>query len=667
MADVDPIKVQITAEFGALKQDLASAKKEIKNLGKEAAKTGTDTKKTSEAVVDLSKELKVATAAAAKSAKAIERLSKELEDSKRKMKASNEETKKTSKSFNLLGSAQGKATVAALALSAATVILIKNQVQSARTTDLWSQKLGVSTVQLSRLTAAGAQFGVEADILADAIKDLGVKITDASKGAKAYDDVFRALGLSSKELVKLSPASQIDVIADAMKKADDATRRWALDEINDSMFRLGPLLENGSAGLKDLGDEAIASGKALSSFDIQKLKGVSETFLELSTSTNALGNALALRLAPAIKGVVGFLDDLTDGLRNVVNEDPKDFLKRIEEIDKAMQSISENSTGYLPEDPFAFREYNALLDERITLEKKLASQKIDEKEGKSISGKFDPDEENRKIGEKAAADARQQAAAAAIIEDTLNQEQMAENRRIGEQAAADARQVFAAEEIILQAEENQRKLDIAKEHAANMLNLEFENALLAGEQKEAARIAEEEAQKAFEDREFGAAKRQIDRINRLQKSGWQGQLKLGGEFLGNMASAFDDGSKKSFERTKKLNMGLALMDTAASVMNAAKSAPFPANLPAMAMMAATGAAQIAQISSTSYSGGGGGGGAAPVSGGGAAVAQQAPENVIDASFNIQGSSVDTGSVRGMLGSLNELIEDGGTLRSVKVI
>jgi hypothetical protein len=45
------------------------------------------------------------------------------------------------------------------------------------------------------------------------------------------------------------------------------------------------------------------------------------------------------------------------------------------------------------------------------------------------------------------------------------------------------------------------------------------------------------------------------------------------------------------------------------------------------------------------------------------------ENVIDAQFNIQSSrgSVSTDQLRGVLGGLNELIKDGGRLRSVSMV
>ena len=91
---------------------------------------------------------------------------------------------------------------------------------------------------------------------------------------------------------------------------------------------------------------------------------------------------------------------------------------------------------------------------------------------------------------------------------------------------------------------------------------------------------------------------------------------------------------------------------------------------AAAAAVASGASQIQNIKSQTM--GGGSVNAGGISGGGGAGAgggqqQAAPENVLDATFNIQGSSVSADSVRQLGSSLNEYIEDGFRIRSVQVV
>ena len=87
-----------------------------------------------------------------------------------------------------------------------------------------------------------------------------------------------------------------------------------------------------------------------------------------------------------------------------------------------------------------------------------------------------------------------------------------------------------------------------------------------------------------------------------------------------------------------------------------------------ASVVAAGLANVASIASTTM-GGGGGGGAGAVSAGGESPVAQAPENVIDATFNLQTEQgfVSTDQIRGVALGLNEFIDDGGRIRSVSVI
>jgi hypothetical protein len=73
-----------------------------------------------------------------------------------------------------------------------------------------------------------------------------------------------------------------------------------------------------------------------------------------------------------------------------------------------------------------------------------------------------------------------------------------------------------------------------------------------------------------------------------------------GSTLGAIADQQDTSTKEGFEKAKKMQMGAAVINTAAAVMNAMANIPAPANIPAAAAAAATGAAQIAQISSTEF-------------------------------------------------------------------
>ncbi|HEY6872910.1 MAG TPA: hypothetical protein VI298_09320 [Geobacteraceae bacterium] len=78
--------------------------------------------------------------------------------------------------------------------------------------------------------------------------------------------------------------------------------------------------------------------------------------------------------------------------------------------------------------------------------------------------------------------------------------------------------------------------------------------------------------------------------------------------MGGLASLIEVHNQKSFDEQKALNLGQAIMSTAAAVMQALASGPPPASYVAAAFAAATGAIQIAKIASTQYKGGDSAGG-----------------------------------------------------------
>jgi hypothetical protein len=107
------------------------------------------------------------------------------------------------------------------------------------------------------ITNAARQFGLEAETVSDAIKDLDVKMTDGALGAKAYAEVFELVGISLEEAMGMNQLERFYAFADAIKAADGQISSFSADEINDAMFRMVPLLKLGATGIKNLGNEYV--------------------------------------------------------------------------------------------------------------------------------------------------------------------------------------------------------------------------------------------------------------------------------------------------------------------------------------------------------------------------------------------------------------------------
>jgi uncharacterized phage infection (PIP) family protein YhgE len=141
----------------------------------------------------------------------------------------------------------------------------------------------------------------------------------------------------------------------------------------------------------------------------------------------------------------------------------------------------------------------------------------------------------------------------------------------------------------------------------------------------------------------------------------------------NLSTLMGTENRKLFEIGKAASIANATISMYESATDSFKFGAKIGGPPLGAAFAATavaaGLANINAIASTNM--GGGGGGAAGAGGASGGVAQgataEAPGNVIDATFNIEGSNVSKDSIRGVFNDLQEYIDDGATLRTVSVI
>jgi len=127
-----------------------------------------------------------------------------------------------------------------------------------------ADRLGVSTEMFQRLAFAAKQTGVDTERLADAMKDLDVKLQDGIMRGGSFAELIEELGLDMGELAKMPAAERFLAFSDAIKNATGSLSRFGADEFGDAMYELLPLLEQGSAGILKMGDDAvIASDKQI--------------------------------------------------------------------------------------------------------------------------------------------------------------------------------------------------------------------------------------------------------------------------------------------------------------------------------------------------------------------------------------------------------------------
>ena len=174
-----------------------------------------------------------------------------------------------------------------------------------------ARSLGLTTDAYQELTYATGKYGVQADDLADAFGQISQLSRDAAAGSGEVVDRFAALGITTADLVGLSPEQLFLRIADGIAATDDATTRLALSSSilgEDLAKKLGPMLIKGAAGVEalrlqahELGvvldEEALAAGVAFSA-ELGELGGL------VTSVRNEIGLAMIPVLSELVRGMI---------------------------------------------------------------------------------------------------------------------------------------------------------------------------------------------------------------------------------------------------------------------------------------------------------------------------------------------------------------------------
>lgn len=184
--------------------------------------------------------------------------------------------------------------VAALVTGFAALVI--GYSKAALETDKLSRMLGVSYKDLNQLSFVAGLAGVGVEGLADGLKDLSAKATDASfAGSGPLEPFFKSINKSKTAWDAFSPIQQLEKFADAMKGMSYNEVLYWSDEIGGSMAELAPLLAKGSGYIRQLRLESEMFGGAFNNVDgLREMQGVMERIsFTAKNMFSGIGNALA--------------------------------------------------------------------------------------------------------------------------------------------------------------------------------------------------------------------------------------------------------------------------------------------------------------------------------------------------------------------------------------
>jgi hypothetical protein len=531
--------------------------------------------------------------------KATEKRLDELDGGVKKTDSS---LKKFSKAGGVAAGVLLKLGAATLALSAAVSAMVLASASGRRELEILSKQAKTSTADFQALAFAASRYGVSAEQVGDISKDISDKIGEfAAAGTGAFQDYADVMKLSQRSAREAANEfeglSSQEVLGKMVSRMEDAgvsgdKMIFVLESLGNDSSKLIPLLADNSKELLTMKArfDGVNNSMQITSEQAEALKDVSETFKLLqSTSINAT-DAISSTLAPALEEFFnGIIDIVPDATQTIIN-----FLKSFMDADNAtlisdkMKEIGaiKLQISDIENKSLASGSFRATMDE-ATLQISKDKLAVMQEELLVLEGqRFEIAEAERLKGGEIKADKKKDPLVDTGL-GTGDEIQEIEDR-------------FKLEETLL-AEKLQRELKMIGKNYGLRLDLidEFEDNV-KGLQKDRDK-QEEKNKKVEEDREKKKKEFKLDQARGFTEA----------------ASILNSAL---FNDNKAIAAGLIIADTAAAVMKSLSISPFDyANV---AVIVATGIAQLSNALSSSPGGG-------SASGAGSAPSTQTPDQQED--------------------------------------
>jgi hypothetical protein len=195
--------------------------------------------------------------------------------------------------------------VAALGAVAGTVA-IASKIRAEM--DRAAKSANLTVEEFSRLKHAARLSGTSIEVVEKSSSLLQKNLSKA-KPSPEFESGLKALGLGIKDLDKLSPEQRLQAIADGMQNIQDDTLKTevATRLFGEAGAGLVPMLQNGGAAIRTMGDEAAELGLV---FSAEAAAGA-ERF---GDAQQKLGDAVKGTLMEAFASIVPLLAEVTEGM-----------------------------------------------------------------------------------------------------------------------------------------------------------------------------------------------------------------------------------------------------------------------------------------------------------------------------------------------------------------
>lgn len=218
-----------------------------------------------------------------------------------------------------------------------------------------AERTGISRERFQELGFAAKLTGSSAETLGGALQKMQINVGAATAGSKELKEMFKGLGINIKDASgKLKSSDALfDTFVDRISKIKDPSlqAQAAVKIFGKSATELLPLIRGGSAGLKEMSDQARRLGLVISDDAVREGEAFGDTLDTIHAALSGVGNTIGSALVPQlnklgnrlietivkyrpqieafatsfaenlpgnIERVTGFLGDLYDGVQPVI-------------------------------------------------------------------------------------------------------------------------------------------------------------------------------------------------------------------------------------------------------------------------------------------------------------------------------------------------------------
>lgn len=227
--------------------------------------------------------------------------------------------------------AVGKYAAAATAAGAAIAVgITRSAAQAGQELANLSRLSNTSTTSFQRNAIAARTVGIEQQKLADIYKDMQDRVGDfIQTGGGPMADFFERIapqvGVTVEQFRKLSGPQGLQLFVDSLEKANlsQSEMVFQMEAIASDSSLLIPLLSDGGAAIRELGDEAERTGRILSEIDVKRLQLAGQQMAQFDATVETLKNQLGAQFAPILAGVADLIEQAAieaGGFGNLVEE-----------------------------------------------------------------------------------------------------------------------------------------------------------------------------------------------------------------------------------------------------------------------------------------------------------------------------------------------------------